>query len=352
LSLRKSIASHLPEICNLAPMTETTGNTPLEIAIAEAMSGEGLDRTLAAARPELSRSRIKALIEQGHLKLSTPNGSGGTIMDPALRVKPGQVFTLEIPAAAPAQPQGQAIDLDIVYEDDDLIVIDKPAGMVVHPAPGNPDNTLVNALIAHCGESLSGIGGERRPGIVHRIDKDTSGLIVAAKNDAAHKALSAAFEAHDIERAYLALVWGVPSPTAGEITGNIGRHPVDRKRMAVVGKGGKPAVTRYRVLKSFGLGAALVECRLLTGRTHQIRVHMTKLGHPLIGDPVYGKPTAARRGRLPQPGRQAAEAFPRQALHAALLGFNHPRTGKPLVWQSELPADFRKLEQSLQASVG
>jgi 23S rRNA pseudouridine1911/1915/1917 synthase len=325
----------------------TPESTLLEIVLAESASGERLDRALAVARPELSRSRIKALIEQGHLKLS-----GETIMDPALRVKPGQVFTLEIPPAAPAQPQGQAIDLDIVYEDDDLIVIDKPAGMVVHPAPGNPDNTLVNALIAHCGESLSGIGGERRPGIVHRIDKDTSGLIVAAKNDATHQALSAAFEAHDIERAYLALVWGAPSPTAGEITGNIGRHPVDRKRMAVVSRGGKPAVTRYRVLKSFGLGAALVECRLLTGRTHQIRVHMTKLGHPLIGDPVYGKPTAARRGRLPLEARQAAEAFPRQALHAALLGFSHPRTGAHLVWHSESPEDFRRLERALSQPVG
>jgi len=321
-------------------------STLIEIAIAETGAGERLDRALAAARPELSRSRIKALIEQGHLKLG-----GGTINDPALRVKPGQVFVLEIPPAVPAAPQGQAIDLNIVYEDDDLIVIDKPAGMVVHPAPGNPDNTLVNALIAHCGESLSGIGGEKRPGIVHRIDKDTSGLIVAAKNDAAHKALSADFADHNIERAYLCLVWGVPSPSSGAITGNIGRHPVDRKRMAVVSRGGKPAITHYRVLKSFGLGASLVECRLETGRTHQIRVHMAKIGHPLIGDPVYGKPTAARRGRLSPEARKAAEAFPRQALHATLLGFDHPRTGEHLSWQSESPADFKRLEQTLRAAV-
>ena len=321
-------------------------STLLEIAIAEAQSGERLDRALAAARPELSRSRIKALIEQGHLKLG-----GATIEDPALRVKPGQVFILEIPPAIPAAPQGQAIDLDIVYEDEDLIVVDKPAGMVVHPAPGNPDNTLVNALIAHCGESLSGIGGERRPGIVHRIDKETSGLIVAAKNDAAHQALSAAFAAHNIERAYLCLVWGVPSPSAGEITGNIGRHPVDRKRMAVVSRGGKPAITHYRVLKRYGLGAALVECRLLTGRTHQIRVHMAKIGHPLIGDPVYGKPTPARRARLSPEARKAAEAFPRQALHATLLGFDHPRTGDHLAWESETPEDLRRLERTLAAAV-
>ncbi|WP_395020540.1 RluA family pseudouridine synthase [Dongia sp.] len=327
-------------------MTGPIESTRIEIAIPETAGGERLDRALAAARPELSRSRIKALIEQGHLK-----SGGRTVEDPALRVKPGQVFALEIPPAAPAGPQGQAIALNIVYEDDDLIVIDKPAGMVVHPAPGNPDNTLVNALIAHCGESLSGIGGEKRPGIVHRIDKDTSGLIVAAKNDAAHKALSAAFAAHHIERAYLCLVWGLPSPTAGEITGNIGRHPVDRKRMAVVSRGGKHAVTHYRVLKSFGLGAALVECRLETGRTHQIRVHMAKIGHPLIGDPTYGKPTAARRNRLPPEARQAAEAFPRQALHATLLGFDHPRTGKHLRWASESPQDLRRLEQTLRAAV-
>jgi 23S rRNA pseudouridine1911/1915/1917 synthase len=321
----------------------TAEPTRLEIAIAEAQAGERLDRALAAARPELSRSRIKALIEQGHLKLG-----GGTIKEPSQRVKPGQLFVLEIPPATPAEPEGQPIDLDIVYEDDDLIVIDKPAGMVVHPAPGNPDNTLVNALIAHCGDSLSGIGGEKRPGIVHRIDKDTSGLIVAAKNDAAHKALSADFAAHNIERAYLCLVWGVPSPSAGAITGNIGRHPVDRKRMAVVTRGGKPAITHYQVLKVFGLGASLVECRLETGRTHQIRVHMAKLGHPLIGDPVYGKPTAARRGRLSPEARKAAEAFPRQALHAALLGFDHPRSGQHLRWESESPKDLRQLEAILE----
>jgi 23S rRNA pseudouridine1911/1915/1917 synthase len=276
---------------------------------------------------------------------------GQTIDDPSYRVKPGEEYELLIPAPEAAEPVGQAIALDIVYEDRDLIVVDKPAGMVVHPAPGNPDNTLVNALIAHCGESLSGIGGVKRPGIVHRIDKDTSGLIVAAKNDPAHQALSAAFAAHHIERAYLCLVWGLPSPLAGEITGNIGRHPVDRKRMAVMSRGGKPAITHYRVLKSFGLGAALVECRLLTGRTHQIRVHMAKIGHPLIGDPVYGKPTAARRGRLSPEARKAAEAFPRQALHATLLGFDHPRTGAHLSWVSESPADFSRLERTLGAAV-
>jgi 23S rRNA pseudouridine1911/1915/1917 synthase len=308
-------------------------------------AGERLDRIIAAARPEFSRSRVKSLIEQGHLRLA---GAAGTIDDPAYRVKPGQIFELRVPEAKPAKPQGQSMHLDIVYEDEDLIVIDKPAGMVVHPAPGNPDFTLVNALIAHCGDSLSGIGGEKRPGIVHRIDKDTSGLLVAAKNDAAHRALAAEFARHAIERAYLSLVWGVPSPRGGIITGNIGRHPVDRKRMAVVTKGGKSAETHYSVLKNFGLGAALVECRLMTGRTHQIRVHMAKVGHPLIGDPLYGRPTPARRTRLEGAARQAAESFPRQALHAATLGFMHPKTGESLIWYSPLPADFRRLQEILE----
>jgi 23S rRNA pseudouridine1911/1915/1917 synthase len=319
----------------------------IEVTVASEQAGERLDRLMAIARPELSRSRLKSLIEQGHLKLA---GAAGTIDDPAYRVKPGQVFELRIPEATPARPQAQSMDLKIAYEDDDLIVIDKPAGMVVHPAPGNPDFTLVNALIAHCGESLSGIGGEKRPGIVHRIDKDTSGLLVAAKNDTAHRALAADFALHSIERAYLCLVWGVPSPRTGIITGNIGRHPVDRKRMAVVTKGGKTAETHYRVLKSFGLGCALVECRLTTGRTHQIRVHMAKIGHPLIGDPLYGRPTPARRAKLGRAARQAAERFPRQALHAAILGFSHPKTGKSLVWRSALPEDFQNLQKILEDS--
>jgi 23S rRNA pseudouridine1911/1915/1917 synthase len=326
---------------------EAEPETPLRLEIAAEHAGERIDRALAAAWPQLSRSRVKALIEQGHLRLAE-----ATIEDPSLRVKPGQVFELTVPEAAPARPQGQAIDLTVVYEDDDLIVIDKPAGMVVHPAPGNAEGTLVNALIAHCGESLSGIGGERRPGIVHRIDKETSGLLVAAKNDATHQTLSAAFAAHAIERAYLCIVWGVPSPIAGSITGNIGRDPKDRKRMAVVTRGGKPAHTDYRVLKAFGLAAALVECRLKTGRTHQIRVHMAKIGHPLIGDPTYGRATQARKGRLAASAREAAEGFPRQALHAAVLGFVHPRTGQSLTWRSELPQDFKSLEQALQSAIG
>ena len=320
--------------------------------VASDEAGERVDRCLAAAlgasHPELSRSRIKLLIEQGNLRMSEAAGAApATIDEPSYRVKPGQDFALTIPAPEAAVPQGQAIALNIVYEDKDLIVIDKPAGMVVHPAPGNPDNTLVNALIGHCGDSLSGIGGVKRPGIVHRIDKDTSGLVVAAKNDAAHHALSEAFAAHDIEREYRCFVWGLPSPKSGTIEGNIGRHGIDRKRMTIVKSGGKHAVTHYRTLTVFGLGAAELACNLETGRTHQIRVHLAAIGHPLIGDTTYGKVTPARRAKLPAAAAEFARHFPRQALHAAILGFAHPRTGKPMRWESPLPADLVELKKKL-----
>ena len=306
-------------------------------------AGERLDRFLARRLPAFSRSRLKQLIEAGHV------GAGGaTLSDPSRRVKPGQVFTLELPVAVAAKPEGQAMDLAIVYEDEDVIVVDKPAGLVVHPAPGNPDQTLVNALIAHCGASLSGIGGERRPGIVHRLDKDTSGLIVAAKNDAAHRTLSADFAARRIDRRYLALVWGTPLPREGKIEGAIGRHPVDRKRMAVVKRGGKPALTRYRVMEPLGPGASLVECRLATGRTHQIRVHLAAIGHPLLGDPVYGRVTAERRSRLGPVGAQALKGLGRQALHAASLGFSQPRTGQRLSFESPLPEDLVRVLNALK----
>jgi 23S rRNA pseudouridine1911/1915/1917 synthase len=316
--------------------------------VADPEAGERVDRCLAAAFPELSRNRIKALIEQGNLRIAAPPGSAGeTLDDPSYRVKPGQLFELTVPPPEDAVPRGQAIALKIVHEDRDLIVVDKPAGMVVHPAPGNPDNTLVNALIGHCGESLSGIGGVKRPGIVHRIDKDTSGLVVAAKNDAAHRALSEAFAAHAIEREYRCFVWGLPSPKVGTIAGNIGRHGIDRKRMTIVKAGGKPAVTHYRVTRVFGLGAAELSCRLETGRTHQIRVHLAAIGHPLIGDPVYGRVTPARRKALPPAAARAAVAFPRQALHAAVLGLAHPRTHRQLRWESPLPADLAALSSAL-----
>ncbi len=325
---------------------------PLTVAAGAEDAGERLDRFLArrlaepGAGPDggFSRSRLKQLIEEGRL-----SEGGATLSDPSRKVKAGQVFTLVIPAPEQARPEGQAIDLAVVYEDSDLIVVDKPAGMVVHPAPGNPEGTLVNALIGHCGGTLSGIGGERRPGIVHRLDKDTSGLIVAAKNDAAHQALAADFAARRIERRYLAVVWGTPLPREGEIEGAIGRHRTDRKRMAVVGRGGKPALTRYRVLEALGPAASLIECRLATGRTHQIRVHLAASGHPLLGDPVYGRETAERRARLSPAGREALAGFRRQALHAASLGFRHPRTGERLSFESPLPPDLARLINALKS---
>ena len=324
---------------------------PAHHRVADAEAGERLDRCLAAALPSLSRSRIKALIEQGNLRIAGPGkGAAETIDEPSYRVKPGQLLELTVPPPEDAAPRGQAIDLAIVYEDRDLIVVDKPAGMVVHPAPGNPDNTLVNALIARCGDSLSGVGGVKRPGIVHRIDKDTSGLVVAAKNDAAHKALSEAFAAHAIEREYRCFVWGLPSPKSGTIEGNIGRHGIDRKRMTIVKSGGKRAVTHYQVKKVFGLGAAELACQLETGRTHQIRVHLAAIGHPLIGDATYGRVTPARRRSLPPAAAAAALAFPRQALHAAILGFTHPRTGKALRWESPLPKDLVALSSALSGA--
>ena len=247
-------------------------------------AGARLDKLLAGALADLSRSRIKALVLAGGLV-----AGGETITDPSYRVKPGQRFALTVPEPVPATPVGQDIALTVVYEDADLIVIDKPAGLVVHPAAGNHDRTLVNALIAHCGASLSGIGGVLRPGIVHRLDKDTSGLIVAAKNDVAHSSLAAQFADRSLTRVYRALVWGLPSPPVGEIEGAIGRSPRNRKKMAVMTRSGKPALTRYRLIEAFGAAASLVECRLATGRTHQIRVHMTHRGHPVIGDALYGR---------------------------------------------------------------
>jgi 23S rRNA pseudouridine1911/1915/1917 synthase len=307
-------------------------------------AGCRLDRLLARSFPSFSRSRLKALIEAGRV-----SRGGATISEASYRVKPGERFLLSVPAPVSAVPQGQDIPLAVVYEDDDLIVIDKPAGLVVHPAPGNPDATLVNALIAHCGASLSGIGGVRRPGIVHRLDKDTSGLIVAAKNDATHRVLAEAFARRKIERAYLAVVWGTPSPASGDIAGAIGRHKKDRKRMAVVDGGGKSALTHYRVLHPVGLRASLVECRLATGRTHQIRVHLAAIGHGVVGDPVYGRTTPARLAGLNDPQRAAIKALGRQALHARSLGLTHPRSRAKMHWESPLPADIEKLIKALES---
>jgi 23S rRNA pseudouridine1911/1915/1917 synthase len=322
-----------------------SGAEQISVTAESGEAGERIDRLLAQRLPALSRSRLKGLIEGGNLTVE-----GARVVQPSAKVRAGQRLVLTLPPAEEADPKAEAIALDILYEDEDLLVLNKPAGMVVHPAPGNESGTLVNALIAHCGESLTGIGGVKRPGIVHRLDKDTSGVMVAAKTESAHTALSAAFAARDIDRRYQAVVWGLPSPSKGEIEGNIGRSPRNRKKMAVVPGGGKPALTRYSVVKSLaGGGAALVECKLMTGRTHQIRVHMTEIGHPLIGDPLYGGPSRQRLSRLSPGAAAAARAFPRQALHAATLGFKHPRSGEYLNFATNLPLDIVDLIQSLES---
>lgn len=323
------------------PLTATT-LSPAPVLSEEA--GARLDKWLAGRLPDLSRTRIKALIDEG-LVVS----AGATIADASVKVKAGQAFTITVPADSPAEPEAQDIALNVVYEDGDLIVIDKPAGMVVHPAPGAPDSTLVNALLAHCGETLSGIGGVRRPGIVHRIDKDTSGLLVVAKNDRAHHGLAEQFAAHTLERAYKAVVWGMPNPPSGEIAGAIGRSTQDRKKMAVVSHGGKHAHTRYKVIRPFAGGVvSLVECRLSTGRTHQIRVHMTSIGHPLVGDQTYGRSRSGRVKALSSEARDRLVQFPRQALHAYLLGFTHPTTGDRLRFESDIPFDISALLKFLE----
>jgi 23S rRNA pseudouridine1911/1915/1917 synthase len=329
-----------------APMQESDSGVwrrRIAVRIAPEADGVRLDRALQRQLPELSRSRLKQLILDGRVA-----SAGRLLRDPAQRAAAGAEIVVMLPEPDDAVPAAQPIPLDIRFEDAHLIVVDKPAGMVVHPAPGNIDGTLVNALLAHCGPSLAGIGGVRRPGIVHRLDKDTSGLLVAAKTDAVHRALSHDFARRQVDRAYNALVWGVPAPPVGEIAGNIGRSAVNRKKMAVVGEArGKPAVTRYRVERRFGMHAALLECRLLTGRTHQIRVHLAHIGHPLIGDPAYG--TRAGRGvaRSGPVGTEIA-AFPRQALHARRLGFTHPATAERLDFESPLPPDMAALIANLE----
>jgi len=322
-----------------------TERRALDHVVAPDEAGERLDRVLARNMTELSRARIQSLIEGGRLI-----AGGATITDPNYRVKPGERLTLKIPPARPARPEGQAIPLNIVYEDEHLLVVDKPAGMVVHPAAGNPDGTLVNALIAHCGASLSGIGGERRPGIVHRLDKDTSGLMVVAKTDEAHIRLSNALSARTLTREYVALVWGLLAPSEGEIAGAIGRSRRNRKKMDVLREGGKPALTRYRVERAFGPAISLVACRLATGRTHQIRVHMTHIGHPIVGDPLYGGRQQALVTTLPVEIQQKLADFRRQALHARRIAFQHPVTHEVIDLESSMPADMAALVDALEAA--
>ena len=308
------------------------------VTVPQDKAGTRLDKLLAEALPELSRSRLKQLIAAGCV-----TGRGvGAANDPSRKVRAEDVYSVVVPAPVPAEPEAQAIPLDVVYEDEHLIVIDKPSGLVVHPAAGHADGTLVNALLAHCGDSLSGIGGVGRPGIVHRLDKDTSGLMVVAKSDAAHRGLAAQFHDHDLQRAYYAVVWGVPSPREGEITGNIGRSPANRKKMAVLRRGGKPALTRYRVLKTAGRVVSLVRCDLATGRTHQIRVHMAHIGHPVVGDPLYGGGRSRIR-RLGEAAQTAVGDLNSQALHAFLIEFTHPISGEIVRFEQDIPLYFNKI---------
>lgn len=308
----------------------------IEFEIEETGAGARLDRALAdALGSNASRSRAKALIEAGHARID-----GTVITDPSRKVKTGERVALDIPPPESAKQEAEDIPLSVVHEDAHLIVVDKPAGLVVHPGAGNPDGTLVNALLRHCDGKLARAGGLLRPGIVHRLDKDTSGLIVAAKTDVAYRSLVEQFASHTIERGYHAIVHGVPRPAEGRIEGAIGRSAANRKKMALTPVGGKPAATDYRVLRAFKTAAALVECRPKTGRTHQIRVHLTSIGHPLIGDRLYGR----RRIDLAEKASPAVAALlDRQALHAFLIAFSHPVSARRLSFHSETPHDLNGL---------
>lgn len=310
------------------------GVSIIDATIARAADGWRLDRALADAVPTLSRERLKVLIAAGNV-----TRGGDAVRDPAKKAVGGETLSIAVPAPAPAHNEAQEIPLTVAFEDEHLIVVDKPAGLVVHPAAGNLDGTLVNALLHHCGGSLSGIGGVARPGIVHRIDKDTSGLMVAAKTDRAHEGLARQFADHSIDRRYRAIVGGQPAPPAGTVDAPLARSPANRKKVAIVA-GGKRAVTHYRTMERLR-EAALVECRLETGRTHQVRVHMASIGHALLGDPVYGRTRAGHRAVLEQLG------FRRQALHAAHLGFIHPVTTRALAFESAMPADMQELFSQL-----
>ncbi|MGI9510559.1 MAG: RluA family pseudouridine synthase [Geminicoccaceae bacterium] len=302
-------------------------------------AGQRLDKFLATRLPAFSRARLQALVAEGAV-----HRDGLQIADGSARVKPGQRFSVDVPAARPATPEPEAIPLDVLYEDNDLLVLEKPAGMVVHPAPGHSEGTLVHALLHHCQGSLSGIGGVQRPGIVHRLDKDVSGLMVVAKNDKAHIGLSAQFTVHRIDRAYEAITWGVPNAAAGTIDRAIGRHPKDRKRMAAIGKG-KRAVTHYRMLQAAGMAASRHEVTLETGRTHQIRVHLGTLGLGIIGDPIY---RPRRIMKVSEGLRGDIAGLGRILLHARHLGFEHPVSGKKLAFDRDPPLVFDRIFEQFQ----
>lgn len=336
------------------------------LTIPETMAGQRLDRALAGAAEQegypLSRSRISVLIADGTVE--GPDGKTSRTR----KALAGETFHIHLPAPVDPVPLPEDIPLDVVYEDADLIVVNKPVGMVVHPAPGAETGTLVNALLFHCGDTLAGIGGERRPGIVHRIDKDTSGILVVAKTQAAHVGLSALFASHDIERRYLAICWGAPDradPRLGSVDGvsfgsdgglrietEIARHPQDRKRMAVAGSGGRHAVTHFEVQERFGPRgkpfAGLLQCQLETGRTHQIRVHAAHIGHALVGDSVYARPRQIAKSDADDLTGSALKHFPRQALHAETLGFKHPVSGKFVRFSAEVPSDMNDLLTTLR----
>lgn len=325
--------------------------TRQEWVLDDGAGAERIDRVLARLAGDLSRSRLQALIRDGQVAVD-----GAPVLDPGRKVAGGARIALVVPPPVAAEPIGEAMALSIAYEDNDLIVIDKPAGLVVHPAAGHDSGTLVNALIAHCGESLSGIGGVKRPGIVHRLDKDTSGLLVVAKNDQAHRGLAEQFADHGrtgpLERAYLALTWGVPERRRGTVEAALARSLHNREKIAVVPEErGRYAITHYEVLEALPASnslASLVRCELETGRTHQIRVHMAHIGHPLLGDQVYGSGFKTKANRLSEAQQAALKRLNRQALHAAALGFEHPRTGEFLHFESPVPADLAALLEALR----
>lgn len=307
----------------------------LTVSAPEKIDKIRLDKFLAESFPEYSRNQFIRLIEEGAVQIEGQRGN----LSPDDKVIAGATYTIVPPEPIEADPEPENIPLDIVYEDNDLLVINKPAGLVVHPGAGNWTGTLVNALLYHCGDSLSGINGVRRPGIVHRIDKDTSGLLVVAKNDRAHVGLAKQFEVHSIGRIYDAFVWGL-TPESGRIEGNIGRSSTNRQKMTIVKVGGKPAVTHFERVDAYGLNASHIKCHLETGRTHQIRVHMTSIKHPLIGDDLYGN--------SPKGAPENIRSFPRQALHAGILEFIHPITNKRLSFEAALPQDLKKLQENLE----
>lgn len=323
-------------------MEDVESETTLLCPVEEGQAGWRLDKFLSQHCTELSRTRIQQLIKDGQVAKD-----GAVTASPSLAVKPEEVYTLILPPVVESHLVPQPMDLDIVYEDTDLLVVNKPPGLVVHPGAGQPDGTLANGLLAHCGDSLSGISGTKRPGIVHRLDKGTSGLLVVAKHDQAHHGLSAQFADRSLSRVYLAFVWGVMIPLRGEVDHPIGRHPTNRQKMAVRDSGGKPAKTFYATKTPYGRLASLVECKLESGRTHQIRVHLSHLGHPVIGDPVYGNPPRGTPADL-KATLQEILGPDRQALHAHTLQFIHPTTGETLQFQAPLPKDLQDLEDELK----